>query len=250
MADTTSLTDLRQRSKGASEFVSLADAVNSIRAAGRLPSSVSDTSILGYANMVTGEDQAALAAWQNRSSDPKSWRDEVGRMGFELGTMVADIKNRNGGVRPSAEALAAADGTDRTWRDYTDKLSSQKPAPAAKPPEAYASVDDIADGLSALGKIPDFAPRPYVVGFAYGLLNSAPDFHKAWVGYDEDPKPFEDLMPTAARALSSEIARIQAGPSQASPALPATTRQLGRLSEKDWQNFQQDFADATGRSGA
>ena len=250
MPDTTSLSDLRGRSKGASEFVSLADAVNSIRSAGRLPPSVSDTSILGYANMVTAEDQAALAAWQNRASDAKAWRDEVGRMGFELGSMVLDIKNRNGGVRPSAEALAAADGNDRTWRNFTDKLSSQKPAPAAKPPTEYTSIDDIADGLTAIGKIPDFVPRPYVVGFVYGLLNSDPAVHAAWIAYDENSKPFEDLMPTAARALSSEISRIQAGPSQASPPLPATPRQLGRLNERDWQNFQQDFADATGRGGA
>ena len=125
-----------------------------------------------------------------------------------------------------------------------------KPAPPAKPPEAYASIDDIADGLIAIGRIADFVPRAYVLAFANGLISSAPDFHAAWLAYDEDQKAFTDLMPTAARALSSEISRIQAGPSQASPPLPATPRQLGRLNERDWQNFQQDFADATGRSGA
>jgi len=127
MPDTT-LTDLRSRSKGATQFATLIDAVNTIRAAGRLPSSVSDTSIFGYANMVTATDPEAMSAWEGRADDAKSWRDEVGRLGFELASMVLDIKSRGGGGRPSEEALAAAAGNDRAWRDYTDTALAKKPA--------------------------------------------------------------------------------------------------------------------------
>jgi hypothetical protein len=107
MAD-MSLTDLRQRSKGASDYVTLADAVGAIRAAGRLPSSVSDTSVLGYGICVTGTDVDAMDAWDNRDSDPKAWTAEVRRLGYELSMMVQAIKGRgNGGGRPSDEALQA-----------------------------------------------------------------------------------------------------------------------------------------------
>jgi hypothetical protein len=246
----TSLTDLRNRSKGASQFATLADAIGGIRSAGRLPNSVSDTSVLGYGIMVTGTDPDAMSAWENRDTDAKAWRDEVGRLGFELASMVQSIKARGGAARPSQEMLAAADAGDRQWNGYTSSLARQKPTPAAKPPSSYSGIDDIADGLTAIGKIPPYAPRPFIVGFTYGLLNSAPDFHAAWVGYDEDPKAFTDLMPKAARALSSEIARIQSGPAQATPPLPATPRQLGRLSDSNWEAFKADYADSVGRSGA
>jgi hypothetical protein len=246
----TSLTDLRNRSKGASQYASLIDAVSSIRAAGRLPSSVSDTSIFGYADMVVASDPAAGAAWQNRDTDPKAWRDEIGRLGYELGSLVADIKARGGDSRPSQEMLAAADGGDRQWRDYTDKLSSQKLAPAKKAPKTYSSVDDVADGLVALGKIPDFVPRPYIVGVVYGLLNSDPTLHQAWIDYDTNAKGFEDLLPAAARALAREISNIQKGPSQATPPLPTSPRQLGRLNDSSWEAFKADYADSVGRGGA
>ena len=252
MADTTtSLTDLRASSKNATTYASLIDAIGAIRAAGRLPSSVSDTSVLGYGNMVTAEDQAAMSAWTNRGSDAKAWNSEVGRMGYELASLVAAIKAGTGGARPSAEALAAADGGDRQWRTYTDKLSTAKPAPAAKPPTEYTSIDDIADGLAALGKISSSVPRPFIVAYVYGVLNSAPDFHAAWCNYDEDPKAFEDLMPAAARSLSQEVDRIRRGPAQATRTLPAgaTARQVAGWSDKAWQNYMNDSADMADTTG-
>lgn len=235
MADTT-LIDLRSRSKGATQFVTLIDAVGAIRSAGRLPSSVSDTAILGYGIMVTGTDEDALNAWEGRADDPKAWRDEVGRLGFELSSMVVDIKSRGGGGgRLSEEALQAATGNDRAWRDYTDQAISKKPAPAKKPPTDYSNIDDIADGMVAIGRLPDYIPRPYIVGVVYGLLNSDP-----WLDYENDPKPFTDLMPTAARSLAREIANIQAGAVQASPPRPYSNTQMARMSDKEWQVYQQD----------
>jgi hypothetical protein len=236
-----SLTDLRSGSKNANSFATLIDAVSAIRSAGRLPSSVSDTSIFGYANMVTGVDEDAMGAWENRATDPQPWRDEVGRLGYELSSMVVAIKGRGGGARPSEEALAAAAGNGRMWRDHTDAILAKKPAPAKKPPTSYTSPDDIADGLVALGRLPDYTPRPFILGFTYGLLSSAPDFHQAWLDHDSDPQAFKDLMPKAARALSSEISRIQAGAAQASPPRPFTPAQEARMSDKEWAIFQQDF---------
>jgi hypothetical protein len=242
MPDPMTLTDLRERSKGASAFASLVDAVGSIRSAGRLPSSVSDTAVLGYANMVTAIDPAAMGAWEGRVDDPKGWRDEVSRLGYELASMVVDIKNgRRDSGRPSEEALAAAAGNDRMWRDHTDSVINKKPAPAKKPPTEYTSIDDIADGLTALGRIPPYVPRPFVVGVAYGLLNSDPALHQAWIDYDTDPQALKDLLPAAARALGREISNIQAGAAVASPQRPFTPAQEARMSDKEWNNFQQDF---------
>ena len=62
MPDPMTLTDLRSRSKGASDFATLIDAVNAIRFAGRLPSSVSDTSVYGYSTMETLFYVAGLGA--------------------------------------------------------------------------------------------------------------------------------------------------------------------------------------------
>jgi hypothetical protein len=236
-----SLVDLRSGSKNANSFATLIDAVGAIRSAGRLPSSVSDTSIFGYANMVTGVDQDALSAWENRVTDPQPWRYEVGRLGYELSSMVAAIKARGGGGRPSEEALQAATSGDRQWRDYTDQALAKKPAPAKKPPTSYTSPDDIADGLDAIGRLPDYTPRPFILGFTYGLLSSAPDFHQAWLDHDSDPQAFKDLMPKAARALSSEISRIQAGAVQASPPRPYSNTQMSRMSDTEWKNYNQDY---------
>jgi hypothetical protein len=241
MADIT-LTDLRDRSKGASAFATLIDAVSSVRSAGRLPSSVSDTAVLGYANMVTATDPDAMSAWEGRVDDPKSWRDEVGRLGFELASMVVDIKNgRRDSGQPSEEALNAATSNDRAWRDYTDTVINKKLAPAAKPPAEYTSIDDIADGLTALGRIPPYVPRPFIVGVAYGLLNSDPALHQAWLDYDTDPQPLNDLLPAAARALAREISNIQAGAAVAAPPRPYSNAQMARMSDKEWANFQQDW---------
>jgi hypothetical protein len=246
MADMT-LSDLRGRSKGADVYATLADAVAGIRAAGRLPSSVSSTTVLGYGVLITGSDPDSMAAWENRDRDPKGRSTEMNRLGYELATMVQTIKGRgNGGGRPSEAALTAATGSDRAWRNYTDTVIGKKRPPPAKAPKDYAGVDDIADGLGALGRIPDYVPRPLVLGYTYGLLNSAPDFHKAWVGYNEDSKPFEDLMPVAARALAAEISRIQAGPSQASPPRPFTPAQESRMSDGEYRAYQQDLNGVTG----
>jgi hypothetical protein len=235
------LTDLRQRSKGASQYVTLADAVNAIRSAGRLPSSVSDTSVLGYGVMVTGTDGDAMSAWEGRVDDPRGWQDEVGRLGYELSSMVVDIKSGRGGARPSEEAIAAAAGNDRAWRDHTDAVLAQKPAPAAKPPTDYSGVDDIADGLAALGKIPPYVPRPYIVGVVYGLLNSDPSLHQAWIDYQNEPQAFKDLLPAAARSLAREVANIQAGAVQASPPRPFTNVQMRDMTDREFKNFQRDF---------
>jgi len=241
MAD-MSLDDLRSRSKGATEFATLIDAVASIRSTGRLPNSVSDTSVYGYAVMVTGEDEAAMSAWEGRIDDPKSWRDETGRLGFELASMVADIKSRGGGGgRPSEEALQAAASGDRQWRDYEDSIINKKRPPAAKAPTDYSSMDDIADGLIALGRMPPYVPRPFIVGVAYGLLNSDPALHQAWIDYDTNPQAFKDLLPAAGRALAREVANIRAGAAQASPPRPFTPAQMARMSDKEWQAFQEDF---------
>jgi len=246
MPDPMTLTDLRSRSKGASDFATLIDAVNAIRFAGRLPSSVSDTSVYGYSTMAVGADPDAQAAWENRADDPKGWRDEIGRLGFELASMVQDIKScGGGGGRPSDEALQAATGGDRQWRDYTDTVINKKRPPAAKPPTDYASIDDIATGLIALGRIPDYVPRPYVVGVAYGLLNSDPAMHAAWLYYDEDPQALKDLLPAAARALAREIGNIQALPAQASPPRPFTPAQESRMSDGEYRAYQQDLNGVT-----
>jgi hypothetical protein len=155
--------------------------------------------------------------------------------------MVSDIKAGAGGARPTEEALQAATSSDRAWRDYQDAAIAKKPAPAKRPPADYSSMDDIADGLIAIGRLPDSVPRPYVLGFAYGLLNSAPDFHKAWIDYENDSQAFTDLMPKAARALSSEVDNIRRGPYQASRPRPFTPAQEARMSDKEWQAFQEDF---------
>jgi hypothetical protein len=241
MPDTT-LTDLRNRSKGANSFATLIDAVRSIRAAGRLPSSVSDTAIFGYANMVTGADPDAASAWEGRADDPRGWSDEVGRLGYELASMVQDIKGgRGNSARPSEEALQAATGNDRSWRDYQDVAVRKKPTPAKRPPTDYNNVDDISDGLIALGRLPDYVPRAYVDAVVNGLLNSDPSLHAAWLNYDEDKKGFTDLLPAAARSLAREVNNIQVGAAQASPPRPYSNSQMSRMSDSEWKNFQKDF---------
>jgi hypothetical protein len=241
MPDTT-LSDLRGRSKNANSFATLIDAVRAIRAAGRLPSSVSDTAVFGYANMVTGADPDAASAWEGRVDDPRGWQDEIGRLGYELASLVQDIKNgRGNSARPSEEALAAATSGDRQWRDYQDTAINKKPAPSKKAPTDYNNVDDISDGLIAIGRLPDYVPRAYVDAVVNGLLNSDPSLHQAWIDYDTDPEAFKALLPAAARSLAREIANIQAGPSQASPPRPFTPTQEARMSDREYAAFQQDF---------
>jgi hypothetical protein len=245
MPDVT-LEDLRQRSAGMDAVAGMIGAIRQIRVAGRLPDGVTDEVILGYSNLVVDQDEAARNAWVNRATDPQPWVREVGRLGAELADLVATMRKKDGGRPVSEGGMAAAAASDRQWQDYVDQrrreAAAAQKAPKAKPPTGYFNLADVVDGLTVLAKLPNWAPRIFTEAFVSGVTSSDPVVHAAWQA--DDHAEFHAQLPRLARELARQVDAVANGPQEPPLRIADTPRQLERLSERDWQRYQQDYADA------